>query len=128
MKLVRAFFLASAAFLCSPALAAAVSPLTVDDLLGEWSAEGAGLDEVYSCDAPVRINVKTDADLAVAIAAPDWASTLKKREGPNGQAELYDPETGATRITVKKYIEDTLLFTFVGGRFDGKSLVLAPCY
>lgn len=128
MNGIRLFTLSIATFLSCPALAATPARVTVDDLLGEWSAEGSGLEEVYSCDAPVRIRVKTDAGLALVVAAPDWTSTLQKRDGKDAKAELYDPADGKTRIVVEWYIEETLLFTFSGGRFDGKSLVMAPCY
>ena len=128
MNGIRLLTLTVATFLICPAKAAAPARVTVDDLLGEWSAEGSGLEEVYSCDAPVHIGVKTDAGLAVVIAAPDWTSTLQKRDGKDGKAELYDSATGETRITVERYIEETFLFSFSGGRFDGKSLVMAPCY
>lgn len=128
MNWMRYFTLSIATILSSSASAAPPARVTIDDLLGEWSAEGSGLEEVYSCDAPVRINIKPDAGLAMVITAPDWSSTLQERDGKDGKTELYDPVTGKTRITVEAYIEGTLLFAFSGGRFDGKALVMAPCY
>lgn len=128
MNGIRLFALSIAAFLSCPALAETPARVSVDDLLGDWSAEGAGLEEVYSCDAPVRIGVKTDAGLALVVTAPDWTNTLQKRDGKDGKTELYDPADGKTRIVVEWYLEETLLFTFSGGRFDGKALVMAPCY
>lgn len=128
MNGMRLLTLSIAAFLSSSASAVTPARVTVDDLLGEWSAEGPGLEEVYSCDAPVRIGIKPDAGLAMVITAPDWSSTLQKQDGKDGKAELYDPVTGKTRITVEAYMEGTFLFAFTGGRFDGKALVMAPCY
>ncbi len=130
MKLFLPFILV-AAFLGSPVLAADTTSLRIDDLLGDWSADDINLDEVYSCDAPVRVHVTPGSGLTVVVAAPDWTSTLKYREGKNGAVELYDPGTGATRIEAVKYKEgdlEILQFAFTGGRLDGDALALAPCY
>lgn len=128
MKILRPVLFAVATFLCSPAFAEDTARLTIDDLVGDWSAEDGGLKEIYSCDAPVSIHVTVDPGLALVVTAPDWTSVLKNREGQNGQIELYDPKTGATRITVERYMEDVLLFSFHSGRFEGKALAMAPCY
>lgn len=118
----------AAAVLSSPALAEGTARLTLDDIVGDWSAEDLSLSEVYSCDTPVRISFTTEPSLALVITAPDWTSTLQKRDGKNGQIELYDSKTGTTRITAERYMEEVLLFSFNGGRFNGKALAMAPCY